>query len=104
MNKENYHSSIRKKIAEKQRALAEKEMNLRHSCEQLVDHFTPGYMVKRAAAGLIQPREDGGNGLLKTGALVGAVALAERIFFKKSRFLTRTLGTLGMRGISRLFR
>jgi hypothetical protein len=104
MNKENYHTVIKRKIVEKQRALQEKELVLKYSFERLVDHFTPGYMVKRAASGLLNPNGEGTKGLLKTGALVGAMALADKIFFRKTRLLTRTLGSWGLKGISRMLR
>jgi hypothetical protein len=102
MTKENYHIIIRKRIEEKQLALQEKEFMLKDSFERLVDHFTPGYMVKRATANLLHSNGEGGKGLLKTGALVGVIALADRIFFRKTRVLSRTIGTWGLRGITRL--
>jgi hypothetical protein len=104
MTKENYHIVIRKKIEEKQLALQEKELMLKDSFEHLVDHFTPGYMVKRATANLLHSNGAGGKGLLKTGALVGVLALADRIFFRKTRLLSRTLGTWGLRGITQLLK
>ena len=104
MTKESYHIIIRRKIEEKQLALKQKELLLKDSFEQLVDHFTPGYMVKRATANLLHSNGEGGKGLLKTGALVGAIALADRVFFRKSRLLSRTLGTWGLRGITRLLK
>lgn len=104
MTKENYHTVIRKKIEEKQRTLKEKEFMLKDSFEQLVDHFTPGYIVRRTTSNLFQGNGESGKGLLKTGALVGAIALADRIFFRKTRLLSRTLGTWGLRGLTRLLK
>lgn len=104
MTKENYHIVIRKKIDQKQLELQQKELALKASFEQLVDHFTPGYMVKRATANLLHSNGEGGKGLLKTGAIVGGIALADKLFFRKTRLLTRTLGTLGLRGIARLLK
>ncbi len=104
MTKANYHIIIRKKIEEKQWALQEKEFKLKGSVERLVDHFTPGYMVKRATANLLHANGEGGKGLLKTGALVGAIALADRFFFRKTRLLSRTLGSMGLRGIAGLWK
>lgn len=104
MTKENYHMIIKRKIEEKQLTLRDKELALKESFEQLVDHFTPGYMMKRATANLFPSNGEGGNGILKTGALVGGIALADRLFFRKSRLLTRTIGTWGLRGIARLLK
>jgi hypothetical protein len=104
MTKENYHTVIRKKIEEKQRTLKEKEFMLKNSFEELVEHFTPGYIVRRATSNFFQGNGEGGKGILTTGAVVGAIALADRIFFRKSRLLSRTLGTWGLRGVTRLLK
>lgn len=104
MTKSKHLLVIREKIKEKESTLLEKEFMLKDSVERLLDHFTPGYMVKRATANLLHANGEGGKGLLKTGALVGAIALADRFFFRKTRLLTRTLGSLGLRGIAGLWK
>jgi hypothetical protein len=90
------YAELRKRIADKQHSLTEKEEDLKDQLSDIRGSITPGKLIVGAVKNVFKEATPP-NGFIKTGIGIGATVLVNKLLFRKRGFIIRALGMFVVR-------
>jgi len=92
------YAELRKRIADKQESLTQKQEDLKDQLNDIGSSISPGKLIVGAVKDVFKEATPP-NGFVKTGIGIGATILADKLIFRKSSFLIRALGMFVIRKV-----